>query len=237
LIVTVFFVLFEILSILFFDRAIQALGNRFRELCWMNAASIALTYLVFCSGVFLLRRLEPTSAWGASQRNAVNYLAMPAACFGFFLLHMAMETGGGYAYLQRTKDYAATDPRLVAAIVGGIALSLVYVFLLILDIRPTIHRGVKYEIIRFSGLFLAQLMIVVVSAYWRRMGSESVAITEVALSGKILIFTAIYVFYLLFVASPRLLLLAIDPSPAALLSFFVGSCYYLWRSLSGTAWA
>ena len=51
-----------------------------------------------------------------------------------------------------------------------------------------------------------------------------------------LIFVMVWIFYLLFLSAPRLLLLGLNPKAIAWASFLLSSGYFVWQSLARSAW-
>ena len=222
---------FELVSILVFGRLVAFFAEIFRTPSWKGMSVIVVAYVLLCVAVVFIRKLTPREG---SVEVKTSWIGLPALCFGFFVLYMAAEAAGFFGWLEGVDT--TTMPWWTAfAGLGSIAAALAFFFLLIVGIKPSTPRGPRHDVIRVVCLIVAQFMIVLLGAFFLNMGAESTP-EEMGIGTRILIFVPVYVFFLLFMASPRLLLLAQDPTTTAVVAFLIGTCYYVWTTLTGTVW-
>lgn len=215
--------------ILSFRPLVDLFEQRFARFSIWNPVLVGVVYLLFCATVLLTRKLERRADAGVWSAKA-GWLALPALCTGCLLLHVSAQSGGFYRWVQTAGSplQSAWTP-LVA--MGSVCLSLVFLFVIVVDVRPAIGPGRTRVVVRMGCAVVAQLMIVVLAAWWRGLGSEAVPDPGIGTGSRILIFVAVYAFFLIFFSAPRLLLLAAEPDAVAALVFAGGMGYYVYSTL------
>jgi hypothetical protein len=221
---------FELLSILLFAPLVALLRPALAAPSWRGPALIGVTYVLLCVAVVKIRRLRRAEGARAFR---TGWLGLPGICFGFYVLYMAAEAGGFFNWVEEV-DTSSMPWWIAFAALGAIGLAVAYLLVLAVGIEPTIGPGPRREVTRLLCLAVAQLMIVILAAHFELMGAGSEP-EPTGFGGKVLIFLAVYLFFLLFMATPRLLLLAMEPTPVAVVAFLAGTGYYVWTTLAGTA--
>lgn len=227
----------DLAALLLYTAIVPSLTARFQEKSVGNAIIIGLIYLLFCLAVYLNRKLDGATETYSGWKGALGFLAV---AFGIFVTYMIAESGGILDHIDASNLDLDNPWVSLGLLVGGalwfLLLSL-YAAILFIEIKPIVprHTGLVsgLELLSLLGV---NLMVIVTVAYWEAVFSGTEPYDSIATGGKILIFLLTYVFFLLFFAPPRLLFLARNPRPAALASFLIQTGYYVWGTLSRSAW-
>lgn len=196
----------------------------------LNAFLIGAVYLLFCGAVYLLRRQPPRSA-PAHQ----GLMAALGVTFSLFVTYMMADSAGFFANLEGLDPNPGVGA-MVAIMVGAVlwlALIALYPTVLTLSVPQDVAATPGRHFLSLVGV---NVMIVVTAAYWQVLFSGTEPYDDLAVGGKVLVFLVVYLFFLLFFAAPRLLAFLKKPTHVALLSFLLQTGYYVWRSLSQSAW-
>ena len=227
--------LVDVLFVVLYSRIVGYLVERFQHKALANALLIGGVYLLLCVVVFLFKKVASPAASGPLP-SAGALIGVQAACFAFFALFMAADTAGFFTYLQAAPD-ASSNTALMVTVLGAMALALAYVAVLAVDVRATVAlRPAAYALVEAGSLVVINAMILCIVAFWQVYFADVTPYENLAVGGKVLVFLGVYIFYLLFVSSPRVVLLARDFALLTVLSFLLSSAYYVWTSLARTAW-
>ena len=214
----------------------MALALRFTRPSPLNAVLITAAYLAMCVAAFLVKRLKPLGA-AASPVETGGFTGTAAVFFGIFVLFMLDQTSGFSASVD-VSGSAGTMILPALAGIAGLALAFAFPIILFVDAKRTIEAGTtRYEVSHTVALVIVNTMALFLLAFWRayfETGTEPYE--DLAMGAKILIFVCVYIVYLLFLTAPRLLLLSLDKGNLAVTSFLLSSAYFVWMSLSTTAW-
>lgn len=196
----------------------------------LNALLIGGVYLLFCGAVYLLRRQPPAAATGHR-----GILAALGVTFSLFVTYMMADSAGFFANVEQLDPTPGVG--MMAAITGGavvwLALVALYPVLLSVEVAP-VGAGTAGR--HFLSLLGVNLMILVTAAYWQVFFAGTEPYEGLGPGGKALIFLVVYLFFLLFFAAPRTLAFLKRPTLAALASFLLQTAFYVWDSVSGSAW-
>lgn len=223
-------VLADVAGVFLYSLLLPLLVDVFQRPGLFNAFLIGGVYLFFCGAVYLLRRQPPRAATGHKW-----LLAALGITFSLFVTYMMADSAGFFANVERLDPTPGAGA--VVAITGGavlwLALVALYPALLMASIVPD---AVATAGRRFFSLLGVNVMIVVTAAYWQVLFAGTEPYDDLAVGGKIVIFLVVYLFFLLFFAAPRTLAFLKEPTRIALVSFLLQTAYYVWRSVSQSAW-
>jgi hypothetical protein len=92
--------------------------------------------------------------------------------------------------------------------------------------------------VSFQALALlgVNLMIIISMAQWEVAFQAESPYEGLGMGAKIMIFAAVYLFFLIFYGAPRFMFYKANPSLLAVGTFFAQTAFYLWRFLDGSAW-
>jgi len=229
-------VLIDGVFVLAFHLAVPALALRFSRPGAGNALLIAGGYLAVCIAAFVVKRLGPGEKPSSLSKSG-GLAGAAGLFFGFFVLFMADHTSGFSASLTTAGDSQGAIATALIAI-GGIAVALALPIILFLDPKRSIKVGtVRFQLAHAVALVLVNTMVIFLLAFWRvYFETDAEPYEELTMRAKILIFVFVYIFYLIFLSAPRLVLLSLDFRGPALASYLISSGYFVWHSLAHAAW-
>lgn len=223
--------LVDLVYVLLFSHMVAFVAQRLAVKSMANAILLVSIYVLVCVSVYLLKRLP---SLGASRGlvKAAPLLTFQGAIFAMFFVSMTMEASGALAYLETAEDPAG-NAWLMWGTIAVIALAMVYPAILAIDVKPV--AGDR-PWLRPALLIVLNAFAVLAIAFWEVTFADTEPYSDLGLRTKLVIFAASYVFYLLFCAAPRVLLVAIERSVLGTASFLASSAYFVWSSLSRTGW-
>jgi hypothetical protein len=221
----------DLVYVILFSHAVAFLTQRLGTRAAVNGFLLVSIYALVCITVYLVKR-SPTLGSGEGFANATPLLAFQGAVFGMLFVYMTMETSGALAYLTGSED-AAGNAWVMWGTIGLIALAMVYPALLAIDVKPA---AADWPWLRPAALIVLNGFLVLAISFWEVIFADTEPYSDITIGAKILIFAATYVFYLLFFAAPRFLLVALESNPLGTASFLASSGYFVWNSLSRIAW-
>lgn len=175
-----------------------------------NALLLSAGFLVFCGGVYILRRLQPVE--GGGEWASRHWRAALAVALAFVVsLALAWQLGFFRSGLQvDTRDLGegGSASYFVYGPGAWLAFSMLYVLVLAFTVRPTVAPAAgRRPAVATVGLLAAHVLLLLLSAQARAVVGGSAGWLP-----------AIYPLLLLLFVPPRLLYIAratIFPSPAA----------------------
>lgn len=222
-------------AVLLFTLLTPSLVARFHQASPLQPLSILASYLVFCASVWGLRRLES----GGPGCLGTTLMAGLAVFFGVFVVVMIVESSGFFARLDDlpTDLGALQAAKLMLIVAVGLALAFLYFATLTIEVPVAVPKATLAHAV-WTGVTALGInwMCVVTAAHWEAFAADSEPATGLALGGKILVFAVVYVFFLLFYAPPRLLVVARAPGLLTVAAFFAQTGYLVWRTLARSAW-
>ncbi len=225
-------------SLFLYAWVLPRLTQRLQEKTIWNWVLFVGVYGIFCFSVYLIRSMDGGSRSDDQTLRAVFAFLAVGFCV-FFSVMMADSAG----ILERvdalgpTLDTVGKNVGVMIAVLLWLVFVFLYPALVFMEIEPSFVRtGLQAHILRFVSLFGVNLMIVFSVAHWEVFFADAEPAEGLALGGKILLFTVVFAFFLLFYASPRLLYLTRNPSLVSALSFLLHTGYYVWRLMDGKAW-
>lgn len=233
----IFALVADALSVALYGYASRFLLDRLQQKGVGNAVLIGLLYLLFCASVYLLMRMPPT---GAPRDPEPGIFAFATAwCFAVLVAAMIGGAGGLGGWLDRL-------PGGGASLSAWLVLSLVVVGFVIVSAYPLalwaglseapLAAGRSAQAIELLALVGVNLMIVLTAVQWEAFFGPSEPYTGLTWRAKALIFTLFWLVFLIFVSAPRLVFLVRRPGWPAAVTFLFGTGYFVWRSLSRSAW-
>ena len=186
------------------------LAQQLAEPNGLHALLLSGVFVIFCAGVYALRKLEPVGragewaarGWRAALAVALAFVVSLALGwqFGFFQSGLQVDT--------RDLGEGASSAYFVFAPGAWLGFSMLYVLVLAFTVQPTIAPGAgRRPTVGFLGLLAVNGLLLLLSAQARAVVGGSTAWLP-----------AIYPLLLLLFAPPRLLYIAratAFPSPAA----------------------
>jgi hypothetical protein len=207
---------------------------RFQELGFMNTVIVGAAFLLFCLGVYALKRLEPDSdgislAW--LGRRGWSILGV------FFALFMMLATAYVAGFLdslaglnRQLLDEPSITIYLLLTPASWFGLALIYMLLLSADIETTVTANTgRYVAYAFAGLASVNLMAAVCTAILRAVADRF----ETVGSGVFVWGLALTLLLLLF-GPPRLLYRAKQAHWGSLITFVPYLGYLAWLVLPDT---
>lgn len=212
---------------------------------WLNALIIAAGYLAMCAGLVLARIYTPKAQKvavpeeegdkpdGTDGGGALGCALATAIPFSIFVaVMMLMASGaldGDASWLDQFQ--ARLEASAVLSILGVVGF---FVFMGLFPWALLYQPRRRAARLTWAG-FVAQLlgllgvnsMVLITAAFWQA-GLADAEPMGLALGGRILVFLASYVVFLLFYAPPRLALLSITGGDWSLLSFLVMLGVIIW---------
>lgn len=228
-------VIADLLGVALYLFLLPRLITQFQQKSYSNAVLVGGAYLLFCLSVYIIRRQPDAIETGpdSSSRGVLGFLG---AAFGIFVTYMIAESAGLFDRLDAVDTYELSPVASIGVLVGvtvWLVLVFLYTAIVVLEIKPTERRLLSADLLSLVGV---NLMILITVAYWRATFADAEPYEGLALGGKILIFLAIYAFFVFFFAPPRMLFLLRQPTIPATVSFLVQTGYFVWNSLNQVAW-
>jgi hypothetical protein len=227
----------DILAVLLYAMFLPFLSHLFQKSSIFSAALIGLIYLIFCSGVYLGKKSPHFNA--CSNKSEWSGLLMASGIgLSIFISYMIAEAAGFFANLDQIN---ADNPASAIMILVGVVIWLIFISIypVILVIESGPHRQSSHWssfIFQLPALLSINLMIVTTAVYWEVLLANTEPYTDLTVGAKLLIFSAAYLFFLFFFTGPRMLLLAGSSPITAWGGFLLQTGFYVWQTLSGTAW-
>ncbi|HES58181.1 MAG TPA: hypothetical protein ENO21_01985 [Firmicutes bacterium] len=210
-----------------------------------NIALVGGAYALMCLGVLIGRLTgRPLSAGRPADAPPAPARIRPMGCsawfslpFALFVIAMLMDSSGaldehtrfGRAFLGESGTGSAYA---VPFILVFIAVMVAFPLVAMIPLRPAIRRG---SLTHFAGLLVAtaaiNVMVLVTTAYWESQLADAEPL-DIAIGGKILVFLASYVVFLMFYAPPRMALAEVAGGNAARASFLIMLGIYVWRLMN-----
>ena len=220
----------DALAVIAFLKATPWLSARLDHPHWLNAVIVAVAYLLMCVGIVLGKMVKPAVSTSStpdktSDRYALGCTLALSFFYIFFVAAMFIDAGGvfdpesGWDKLVIGNAEISSVLTSVGVIVGFIVLGL-FPWALLHEPRRVWARwsGVGFAT-RLVSAMLVNIMVLVTAAYWNTaLTGESL---DIALGGKLLLFTLMYIVFWLFYAPPRLALISLESSSWSLISFAI----------------
>lgn len=222
--------------VLAFHWALPHLAARFTQKSVGNGLIVGGAYVLVCVAAYLVKRLGPAEPPGGTSTSGV-LAGVGGLFFGFFVLFMIADTSG---LLDLVHESEGGTPGFAVVLLALLGIALALLFSGILFLVPSAEVSAEPEQFEWThavALLLVNAMVLCLLAFWRSYFETGAEPYEgLGMGGKILIFVFVWIFYLLFLSAPRLLLLGLNLRTVALLSFLLSSGYFVWQSLARSAW-
>ena len=197
-----------------------------------NALLLTLFYLLFCVGVYLIRKLEPQAAEKHWQPPAFflnpRVRAFLAFIFGLLMMTTVAYQIGYFESIQSigitTLDEGDSSALLVYMPGALLGFSMLYILVLAFPVQANIPaESWKYPILAICGLLLANSMLFFTTAQAKAM---TVALS---LPDSVVVYVVSFLVLLLSFAPPRLLYQNRQPYPYGLISLLILLFVAAWR--------
>ncbi len=221
-----------LVAILFF---LPDLARGFEVPSGWNALLLVLSYLLFCIGVYLIRKLESQEMNKRWQPPAAfmnpKVRAVLAFLFGLLMMTTLAYQIGYFESIQSiatsTLDEGDSSALLVYMPGALLGFSMLYILVLAFPVQATISAGSKiFPVFALVGLLLTNSMLVFTSAQARAL-TAALGLPDgpdIALGSLLLLLLAF--------APPRLLYQTKQPSPYGLVTFLILLLTAVWLIVS-----
>lgn len=200
-----------------------------------NALLLVLFYLLFCVGVYLIRKLEPWT--GISQWQPPSFLLLPrtrvilAFIFGLLMMSTVAYQIGYFESIQSvgssTLDEGDSSALLVYMPGALLGFSMLYILVLAFPVEANVPaQSRRFPILALLGLVLANGMLFFTTAQARAI------VTALSIADGVGLYVASFLILLLSFAPPRSLFQNKQPSPFGLVSFVVLLLFASWQIVS-----
>lgn len=238
-------VVLDLLAIACLIWLLPPLVARLGQSDWLNALIIAAGYLAMCAGLVLARMYTPKAQKAAAPEKegdkqggddsftATGCALATAIPFSIFVaVMMLMASGaldGDASWLDQFQ--ARLEASAVLSILGVVGF---FVFMGLFPWALLYQPRRRAARLTWAG-FVAQLlgllgvnsMVLITAAFWQAGLAEAEPM-GLAIGGRLLVFVASYVVFLLFYAPPRLALLSITGGDWSLVSFLIMLGIIVW---------
>jgi hypothetical protein len=231
-------VVVDLAAIILYRSLAPRLTARFQQKSMINVAIIGGVYLLFCLSVFFIRKLEGEA--DNAYLESTSALAFFGITFGFFLSFVIADVSGvldNLDSLGTNMDSAGANIGLLVGSVVWLALVFLYPAVLLVKIEPSISReSSQFFLVEFLTMVGINLMVIVTMAHWDAYFADTEPYEGLGMGAKVLIFVPTFAFFLLFYGPPRLVFLAKNTHTLGFATGMLQLSYFVWNSLSQTAW-
>jgi hypothetical protein len=216
---------------------LPGVSERLQTWSTTNVLLLAAVYLLFCGGVYLLRKLEPAPGYG--KRPAFpSWLWSPSlqgalgVLFGLALM-LAFTHQLGYLEIMPLIDVGKLGSGEAAAFFGlapaaWLAFSLLYTLLLVSTFETAVAAHSRYyALLTVASLLAAHLMLLLVTAEAR------VLLAEVGAGGSGRLFLPVLVALFLLFTPARLWYLSRQPQAGAFVSYIFLLLFATYQVVTG----
>lgn len=213
-------------TIFFYVTAVQWMKeNIFQAQSTAAGWMVAGLFLLLIIGVFCLNRLAQ------EEKKVPAMFGYPALGFGIVVFMMAIQALGMFDNNSTISDTAGGIFALV--FLGMIS---AYIAAVLINPEKKIAQGTRrFAITQLFSLLPIALAVIMAGAYWELAFFESGALAEKSPNEQLVMMLWMYPIFLLFFASPRLLVLAKNFTWYGLLSAIGSIGYYVWISIQRVA--
>lgn len=207
-------------------------------------AVIAGAYFAMCGGLWLMKLIhhplaqaeeETTPEAKSKDEFSIQGCALAIALpFGFFVIAMMVSSSGtpadANAGLDALTALGEAQPLLYALFaLLFVLIAGAFVAALLAKPKPRLAPGTGAALgAQAFGVLGIDAMVLVTAAFWESELADAEPM-GLALGGRILVFAASYVFFLMFYAPPRLALLSVEPVKYSLYTFLAMLAVVVWR--------
>jgi len=200
-----------------------------------NALLLILLYLLFCIGVYLIRKLEPWAGDEGWQSPAIfmnpKFRAALAFIFGLLMMTTMAYQIGYFESIQSigsaTLDEGDSSALLVYMPGALLGFSMLYILVLAFPVQSNVPaKSNQFTILALCGLILANGMLFFTTAQARAI------VTALGLADGIAMYTMSFLVLALSFAPPRLLYQNKRPYPFGLFSFIILLLISTWYVVS-----
>lgn len=187
--------------------------------------TVAGFFLLLVIGVFCLNRLAH------EEKKVPAIFGYPALGFGIVVFMMAIQALGMF-------DSTSTISDTAGGIFALVFLGLISAYMAAVLINPEkkIAQGTRrFAITQLFSLLTIALAMIMAGTYWELAFFESGTLVEKSLNEQMVMMLWMYPIFLLFFASPRLLILAKNFTWYGLASALGSIGYYVWVSMDRIA--
>jgi len=201
-------------------------------------------YFAMCGGLWLTKLIHPplkqakeettTEAKSKDECSVQGCALAMALPFGIFVLVMIISSGGTSADVNAGLDALTALGEAQPLLYALFALLFVliagaFVAALLAKPKPRLAPGTGAALgVQALGVLGIDAMVLVTAAFWEAELADAEPM-GLALGGRILVFAASYVFFLMFYAPPRLALLSVEPGKYSLYTFLAMLAVVVWR--------
>lgn len=200
-----------------------------------NALSLVLFYLMFCVGVYLIRKLEAREQISRWQPPSIfldpKVRALLAFLFGLLMMTTLAYQIGYFESIQSLGSAALDEGDSSALIVympgALLGFSMLYILILAFPVQSNVSSDRRlFPILAFLGLVLANNMLFFGTAQARAIT------TALGIKDGPALFVASFLLVLLSFAPPRLIYQNKRPQPYGLVSFFLLLLFAAWQIIN-----
>lgn len=233
----------DLICFLLYFGILPWLTHQFQRKSFTNLLMVTGIYCLFCAAVLTLR---VTAAHRDLTTGSMDgFTCLTGILFALMMVYIILDVSGCLDIITSGSNPGSPAARTDQSLTPGTFAGVVFAFLvliaypLVLTIKPPLQfasRSVGSILPESLSLLVINLMIITTMAHWDVTFKSDSPYTGLSLAGKILIFSVVYLFFLLFYASPRMIFHRSNPSNASMISFVLQTGYYVWHSLNRNAW-
>ncbi len=236
-------ILADVAGVILYLLMLPWLVQQFKTHSISNGIMITVFYIVFCASVYLLRVSISVNSPDSQPSKAL--LVFWSFFFSIMVFYMIFEFTGTLRFItdtsfaEQNEMMAGSRGTIIAstALVGFFVILLLYPVTMILKTRPLWSPDSMADVsIQALALLGVNLMIIVSMAQWEVAFQAESPYEGLGMGAKILIFGAVYLFFLVFYGSPRFAFYKANPSLLAVGTFIGQTGFYVWRFLDGSTW-
>lgn len=208
------------------------LANRLASPSGLNALLLVGFYLLFCLGVYLIRKLQPATAGKGWQPppawTSRKVRTVLAFIFGLLMVTTLAYQIGYFASIQSVGSATLDEGNSAALLVympgALLGFSMLYILILAFPVQANVaDDGRSFWVLAFLGLALTNAMLIFTSAQALALKQTLMPFATPA------VFAISFLVLLLSFGPPRLLLQSKYPSRFALFSFTVLLLFAAWE--------
>jgi len=211
---------------------LPGLSSKLAQPSGWNALLLVLFYTLFCTGIYLIRKLEPQAGNGRWSPPTVflnpKVRGVLAFLFGLLMMTTIAYQLGYFATIQSIRAATLNEGSSSALFVympgALLGFSMLYILVLAFPVNANLPPGSnRYATVAFFGLILANGMLLFTTAQARAI------VTALNLPPGAAVYLASFLVLLISFAPPRLLYQHKQPYLSGLLSFVILLLFSAWQ--------
>lgn len=218
------------LTLIVLFKVINPFADRLAQISGLNALILVLLYILFCIGVYLIRKLKPGDTILGRQPPAYlldrRFRAFLAFLFGLLMVTTLAYQLGYFAAIQSARsalDEGSSSSLFVYMPGALLGFSMLYIFILAFPVVEKLEEGSWKTITwTFCGLLFTNSLLVFSVAQARVIASE------INWGNNLLMLVASSIILAVSFAPPRILLQTKYPYKMGLLSFAILLIFCSW---------